>query len=200
MQPPPIASPFGDEPVKRGPFVPQNLRWDNENGCFCLAYQSPIRGKLRCLPKELRRSPLQIVMLFATSPLFFITLAPFRLPLLPHVLLALLMSPLVTFLILLVQWNLNKVPGLVMIRREGLVDQFPSKTAFYPWPDIKRTRNDEGDLFFNVSSTKGSYFPREAFATPAERDLFFFLVERMVKSQGSDWHALVQKFGLQMMR
>lgn len=199
MNPPPIASPFGDLPKAAPPSSwPQPLRWDAQLGCFALHYRSPISAKLRCLPKELRRSPIQVLMLFVMSPLWFLWTIGLNLPLPLHILLALLLSPLGLFAIMLIQWSINKAPGQVMIRSDGLVDQFPAKTAIYLWPDITSSLADEGDLFFYVSATKGSYFPREAFASPADGELFFYLAESLRLNQGTNWSPLVREFAPQL--
>ena len=199
MNPPPIASPTGDFPKSPAPSsFPQPLRWDAQRGCFALHYRSPIKAKLRCLPKELRRSPIQALMLFLMSPLWFLWTLGLNLPLPLHILLALVLAPLGILIIMLIQWNINKAPGLVMIRSDGLVDQFPAKTAIYPWLALTGSLADEGDLFFYISATKGSYFPREAFASTADNELFFYLAESLRLNQGTNWSALVREFAPQL--
>ena len=192
----PIPSPFGDEPALVAPQLawPQPLVWDARNQCFALRYQSPMRAKLRCLPKELRRAPLQFLLLFILAPVWFMWTAGLRLPLPIHLALSLILSPLSFLAIMVFQWNSNKSPGLATIRAEGLADQFPAKTAAYRWADLKRAVEDDGDLFFYVGANKGSYFPREAFANPNDGQLFFYLVQSLIESGGANWNELAQKY------
>lgn len=195
----PIASPFGDSPNSEPPLLwPQHLHWDTQQRCFALRYRSPVSAKLRCLPKELRRSPLQILLLFVMSPVWFFWLFALHLPLAMHVLLSLVMAPIGILGVMILQWNLNKSPGLAMIRSDGLADQFPAKTTFYGWADFKGALENDGDLFFYATATKGSYFPREAFASRAEAELFFYLVESLMRHQGANWRALAEKFAPQL--
>ena len=196
----PIASPFGDQPKPPATVAAPNLHWDAAQRCFALQYRSPIRAKIRCLPKELRRAPFQVALLFLMSPLWFVWTTPLNLPLPLHILLAIVLSPLGIFALMLLQWNANKAPGLVMIRRDGLVDQFPSKTALWGWAQLQRAFQDDGDLFFLVSATKGCYFPREAFKDAAEGALFFEIVESLMRNDGANWEEVSEKHAPALIR
>ena len=194
----PIPSPFGDEPQIAASVWPQPLVWDARGQCFALRYRSPISAKLRCLPKELRRSPLQALLTFVMAPVWFVWTAGLHLPLGVHIVGALMLSPLGILALTILQWSSNTAPGLVTIRSEGLADQFPAKTAAYRWAELKRAVEDDGDLFFYVGATKGLYFPREAFASPADGELFFLVARSLMETGGANWNELAAQYAPQL--
>ena len=195
---PPIASPFGDLSPAPSDSWPQPLYWDEQLECFALQYRSSARAKLRCLPKELKRSPVQVLLLFATSPLWFFWTSELDWPLATRVLLALVLALLTTLVLLIGRWNFNKAPGLAMIRSDGLADKFPAKTNLYLWKALNRAFEDDGDLFFYAGATKGSYFPRESFVSQTEAQLFFALVQSLMQSDGATWDVLAAQHAPQL--
>lgn len=167
MNPPPIASPFG-EPSKES-ALSKRLQWSEEKNCFVFFFKSGLKARLRCEWTNGKHN--WYAMLGVLFPLF-----------LP--------------LMLLTQLGKSKAkPDFWEIHSWGIKEDYGFAVSQIRWAEIRRILQKDGDFFvMRVFYKSGLFLTREDFWGMEESHRMERLVRMLQQSDGQSWEDAKQQF------